>query len=60
LTSDNGRDFQGAISGDAADGKVEGSFYMGGDDPAAESAGTFRVDGEEGYEARGVFAGDKE
>jgi hypothetical protein len=60
LTSDNGRDFQGAISGETANGEVEGSFYMGADDPAAESAGTFRIDGDEGYEARGVFAGDKE
>jgi hypothetical protein len=55
----NPRDYTGTLAGpDGISGSLEGSFFRGGDDPAAATGGQFRLQGEV-YRATGTFAGEK-
>lgn len=63
ITSQNGREFVGAIAGAGRSGVLNGSFFRGaGGDPAAASAGRFHVEAASGpdYEIGGVFAAQKQ
>jgi hypothetical protein len=59
VSSENARDYGGVLEGpNGLQGRVDGSFFRGGGDPAAETGGRFYVRGE-GYRASGTFAGRK-
>ncbi|WP_200342937.1 hypothetical protein [Rhodovibrio sodomensis] len=58
-SDEGGRDYGGPITGpEGFSGRIDGSFFKGGGDPAAETGGQFRLEGPE-YRASGTFAGTK-
>ncbi|MBV8166805.1 MAG: FecR domain-containing protein [Alphaproteobacteria bacterium] len=55
-TSQNGRDYSGAIAGSGAAGRIAGSFFRSPSDPVAETGGNFAFATATGYRAGGTFA----
>ncbi len=58
LSSSNGRDFSGSISGGGVSGAMAGSFFKGGSDAVKAAAGNFTLTGTN-YQAAGTFAAQK-
>lgn len=58
LSSSNGREFSGSISGGSVSGNLAGSFFKGGTDAVKAAAGNFTLTGTN-YQAAGTFAAQK-